>query len=310
MRYVFFINPTAGKGKAQETLIPAIHNYFEETSLEYKVIVTENEGDAERIARSESEKGDDVTLFSCGGDGTFSEVLNGAYKYPNVRMGSIPCGSGNDFLKTFDSPEAFMNVKNQIEGKSVPMDIIMVDDICCMNICSMGMDAVVADNMTDFKKIPFVSGSAAYKLAIVRCFLRKIGIKVKITIDDVLMGTFDCLFAVCANGTTYGGGYKSCPDASPLDGRLEWLVVEKVSRLKIPRFLKLYERGEHENLPFVKHGRCSSMEIEAETEAPVNIDGEIIHKKKVRFELVRNAVNFVLPRGVYEKFAPAVTAEK
>lgn len=311
MRYIFFINPTAGKGKGPEKLLPAIENYFKDTSLDYKVIVTEYEGEAERRSREEAETGDEITVFSCGGDGTFSEILNGTYGFSNVSLGSIPCGSGNDFLKQFDSSEPFSDIKSQMEGKSIPMDIIKVDDVYCMNICSLGMDAVVADDMSDFKRLPFVSGSLAYKLAVVKCFLKKIGINAKITIDGVLLGTFNCLFATCANGTTYGGGYKCSPNANPFDGRLEWLLVETVSKLKLPKFLKLYERGEHENLPYVKHGHCKVMEIEAERVAPINVDGEILHKQKVRFELLKGAVKFILPRGIYEKYtALAGTTQK
>ena len=229
-------------------------------------------------------------------------MLNGAYGFSNVNLGVIPCGSGNDFLKFFDSAEQFSSVEEQVSGRAVPMDVIKVDDLCSINICSLGMDAVVADNMTAFKNLPLVSGSLAYKLAIVKTFLGKLGQKVKVTIDGECLGTFDTLFAVCANGPVYGGGYKSSPSANPMDGRLEWLVVEKISRLQILRFLKLYERGVHEDLPCCRHGHCSVMEIEAEKDEPINLDGEIIHRKKIKFELVKNAVRFVLPRGVYEKY--------
>lgn len=302
MRYVFFINPAAGKGKAQEMLLPAVEEYFKDKDADYKIIVTKAPGDALERAEEEARKGDEVTMFACGGDGTFFEVLNGAYKYKNVILGVIPCGSGNDFLKTFEATEPFSNVPCQLEGKAVPMDAILVDDICCMNICSLGMDAVVADDMTIFKNWPLVSGSMAYKLAIVKTFLRKIGVKIKVKIDGALLGTFNCLFAVCGNGTTYGGGYKSCPRANPSDGKLEWLIVEKISKLKILSFLKTYEKGEHEDLPFVKSGQCECMELEAECESPINIDGEIIHKKSVRFQILKNAVRVILPKGIYENY--------
>lgn len=308
MRYLFFINPAAGKGKAQELLVPAVEKYFAGRN-DYEIIVTTAQGDAQQRSEVEAQKGDEVTMFACGGDGTFFEVLNGTYKYKNVTLGVIPCGSGNDFLKTFEATEPFSDVCAQMEGKAVPMDAVMVDDICCMNICSLGMDAVVADDMTIFKNWPLVSGSMAYKLAIVKTFLRKIGMKVKITIDGALLGTFNCLFAVCGNGTTYGGGYKSCPRANPSDGKLEWLIVEKISKLKILGFLKTYEEGKHEGLPYVKSGQCECMELEAEREAPINIDGEIVHKKSVRFQILKSAVRVILPKGVYENYkVPSVAA--
>ncbi len=303
MRYVFIVNPVAGKGKGPKTLIPVIEEYFKGSTNDYKIIVTQAPGDAKEKARLEAEKGDEVTIFACGGDGTFFEVLNGAAEYKNVTLGVVPCGSGNDFLKFFGESTPFMSIKDQIEGDAVAMDALKVDDTYCMNVCSMGMDAVVADGMARFKNIPFVSGSMAYKLSIVKTFFGKLGQRAKITVDGQTLGTFLCLFAVCANGPVYGGGYRCAPNANPMDGKLEWLIVEKISKFSILRFLKKYENGTHENLPCCRKGQCTVMEIEAEKAEPINLDGEIVRKKSIRFELKPAAVKFVLPRGVCEKYS-------
>ncbi len=303
MKYLFFINPAAGKGKGPEILCPAIEKVFEGRDEDYKIVITEYKGHAMEKAKAEAELGHEVCMFACGGDGTFFEVLNGAYGYPNVSLGVIPCGSGNDFLKFFDCREMFSDIAAQLEGDAVPMDVIKADDTYCINICSLGMDAVVADGMSRFKKWPFVSGGMAYKLSIVKTLLGKIGQRAKITVDGEEKGTFDCLFAVCANGPVYGGGYKSAPNANPMDGKLEWLIVEKISKFKILKFIKLYERGEHEHLPICHLGNCSVMEIEALREEPINLDGEIVHKNKVRFELIRGGIKFILPKGVSAKIA-------
>ncbi len=305
MRYVFLINPAAGKGKGPEMLAPAIHKYFENKDADYKILLTEAPDDARIKAKAEAEIGDDVTIFACGGDGTVFETLNGLYGYKNARLGVIPCGSGNDFLKVFEKRELFSDVDAQLKGETVDIDIIKADDVCCMNICSLGMDAVVADGMTAFKNLPFVSGSMAYKLSILKTFLGKLGVKVKVTIDGKCLGVIDSLFAVCANGTTYGGGYNASPKASPFDAKLEWLLVKKISKLKILSFLKLYELGKHENLSCCMSGSCTSMEIETETPSPINLDGEIIHKSKVRFEIAKRAIKFVLPRGITAEYEEA-----
>ena len=307
MKYVFFINPAAGKGKGPEILVPAIKNYFKDNK-NYEIVITSAPGDAKAQAEEMAKRGEEATFFACGGDGTFYEVLNGACGYDNVNFGVIPCGSGNDFLKYFGPNEKFLDVAAQIEGKALPMDAIKTDDGYCMNLCNLGMDAVVADNMRYYKHLPFVSGSLAYKLAIVKVFLGKLGQKAKVWVDDKLIGTYDCLFAVCANGPVYGGGYKSAPSANPMDGKLNWLIVEKISKLKILKFIKMYEKGQHEQFPFCHLGECKKMKIECEKPEPVSFDGEIVHKKSVCYELLKGAVKFVLPRGVFERFEPE-TAE-
>ena len=40
MRYLFFINPTAGKRKLQKSVIANINSYFSNTDLEYKIHIT------------------------------------------------------------------------------------------------------------------------------------------------------------------------------------------------------------------------------------------------------------------------------
>ena len=124
MRYVFLINPIAGKGKGPETLTPAIHKYFEKSDADYKILLTEAPDDARIKAKAEAEIGDEVTIFACGGDGTVFETLNGLYGYENVRLGVIPCGSGNDFLKFFDNRELFLDVSAQLEGKETYIDMV------------------------------------------------------------------------------------------------------------------------------------------------------------------------------------------
>ncbi|MBQ8266772.1 MAG: acylglycerol kinase family protein, partial [Clostridia bacterium] len=162
MRYVFYVNPAAGKGEIQESIISSIKSYFADKSEEFKIHITKAVGDARADARREAETGDDIRMFACGGEGTVFEVLNGIAGYSNVELGVIPCGSANDFLKFFESSDNFLNIGEQIDGEAVEMDLIKAGDNYCLNGCSVGMDAVVARDMSIFKKWPAVSGSLAY----------------------------------------------------------------------------------------------------------------------------------------------------
>lgn len=297
MRYVFIINPAAGKGGGPDFIIPELKRCFP-NKKNYSVFITEKAGHAKDIAKAEAEKGDEVCIFACGGEGTCFEVLNGIVGHNNVSLGVIPCGSANDFLKYFGDKSAFLDIPEQISGEAIEVDLIRANEFYCINCCSVGMDAIVADEMRIFKKIPGVSGNLAYKLSLIKTFLGKIGLKIKITLDGKLFGVKECLFAVCANGPIYGGGFKSAPNASPLDGKLDFTIIEKISKLRIPPLVKVYERGEHKKIDCCTMGNCSCLEIESETEMPINLDGELIHRKKVKFEIVKKAVKFILPRKI------------
>jgi len=302
MRYVFIINPTAGKGKGVDTLVPLIENYFTGKNLEYKIVVTSAAGEAKTVAKNEALTGDEISLFACGGEGTCFEAVNGVVGYDNVRFGVIPCGSANDFLKYFGDKAHFLELENQINGTPISIDLIKAGENYCINQCSVGMDAMVADDMVLFKRLPGVSGPTAYNMAVVKTFLRKLGITAKLKIDGVSRGVVRCLFAVCANGPVYGGGYISAPHADPMDGKLEYTIVDVMSRLKVPAFLKLYSKGAHEGKKYCEMGKCEVMEIESDKPIPVNFDGEIVKMNSIRFEVVKNALKFIVPTTLAEKF--------
>lgn len=300
MRYVFIVNPVAGKGKYEQTVLPKIEECFAKNGLEYKIYITKHAGDSTQFVRSECESGEKITFFACGGEGTGLEVLNGLVGFDNATFAIFPSGSANDFLKYFNDKSAFLDLQNQLDGSAVPVDLIKVNNIYAINQCSVGMDATVANDMKIFKKWPLVSGPLAYNLSVVKTFFSKIGNRIQIKIDGEDIGEKDCLFAVCANGPVYGGGYNSAPSAVPFDGKLEYVIIDTISRLKILKFLGTYKAGKHQDLPFCKVGSCKCMEIISKKPIPINLDGEITLGTYAKFELEAKKVNFLLPKTLVE----------
>jgi YegS/Rv2252/BmrU family lipid kinase len=294
MRDVYIINPAAGKEDGTIALTKQIRQVYGD---DCKILITTGSGDAMIKARQEAETGDDVRIFACGGDGTTFEVLNGIVGYKNASIGVVPIGSANDFIKYFgfDSKPRFLDIKKQKEGSLIPIDLIKAGDKYCMNQCCAGLDAQVADMMKDFKRLPLVSGSMAYNLAVVKAFLGKIGIKMKVTTDGKIFKEGSVLFAICANAQVYGGGYISAPNADVSDGLLDCVTIDTVKKTKVPSLLPVYKKGKHGELDVCTMGRCKTFEFESEGEIPVSLDGEIIHTNKFKCEIVEKGINFVLP---------------
>lgn len=300
MKYLFIINPTVGKGDKQQGIIDSVNRYFKDKNEDYEIYITSAAGDAKSKAASAAQSGEELTVFACGGEGTVFEVLNGIVGFDNVKLGVIPCGSANDFLKFFESSEPFSDIAEQIGGTAVLTDIIKANEYYCINGCSVGMDAVVARDMIIFKDWRGVSGSMAYKLAVIKTFFGKIGVNINLSVDGSAAENENCLFAVIANAPYYGGGYKSAPDANPFDGVLNFTKVKTISKLKVPKFLSLYEKGLHSSLDYAELRNCNSMEFTSEKPVPVNLDGEIIESNHMKFSIIKGGVNFVLPRSVFE----------
>ncbi|MDD6478570.1 MAG: diacylglycerol kinase family lipid kinase [Oscillospiraceae bacterium] len=297
MKYLFFVNPAAGKGKAQKKIIMDIEEYFNKNGKDYDIIITEYPDHAEKVAREMAETGEELSMFACGGEGTGYEVINGIVGFDNVSYGIIPCGSANDFVRGFKNPKCFADIKAQVEGEAYPIDLIRANDRYCINSCSVGMDAVVARDMRSFKKLPFVSGSLAYNLAIVKTFLKKLGVRLKLKVDDTEFGQLDCLFAVIANGPFYGGGYMAAPKAVPFDRRLDFIKVDVISKLRILGLLSKYKSGTHEGLDCCTIRSCNEMYFEADKPLPVNLDGETIETDCMKFSLLKSGLKFIIPKG-------------
>ena len=309
MRKVFIINPFAGKEKVQKDLI------WELNRREIKYYVTAYSGEATEIAKREAEVGDEVIIYSCGGEGTNYEVVNGIIGKSNVTLGIVPCGTGNDFIKYFKNKEPFFNLDNQFEGEAYYIDAIKVtmDDekvVYSINSCSAGMDAMVCENTDMFKKIPMISSNLAYTMAIPYTLFQSFKTKLDFVIDGKEFSNTPSLFAVIANAPYYGGGYKCAPGANPSDKKLNYSIIATDSKLKILTVLDKYKKGTHISLPFTYSGECEVMEYKGDRIVAFNIDGEVFHIKNAKCEVAKNAIKLMLPKTVSEEFKSVLTPVK
>lgn len=296
MKHVFIINPAAGKGKASCEIKPQIEKYCTENSLDYLIHVTSAAYEAIDFIRELSKTGEHIRFYSCGGDGTLYEVVNGAYGYPNAEVAAFPLGSGNDFIRLFGTKEQFMDIGSQVNGVATELDVIQCGDRIAINQCSMGLDAEICAKQGYFKKLPFMKGEGAYMAAVLYCFLKKMNSEFTITIDDGEPFKQTVLFCVGANSRWYGGGFMAAPKALPDDGLLDFIIVKKtVSRLKLLGLINKYKAGMHLDWDFTKFVRGKKLKIHSDSIAAVNIDGETDYVNDSTFELIEKGIKFVVP---------------
>lgn len=304
MRHVFILNPAAGKVEAAVALKPEIEAFFQNYPMDYRIYITDRPGHATELVKAELETGDKVRLYACGGDGTLLEVLNGMDGKDNGELACIPCGSGNDFLRMMPDRDGWNDWRSLVMGTAKPVDAIRCNGRLSLNMCSMGVDADVANRMVKYKHLPFVSGPMAYNLALVNTFLRPLGQSLRIVMETP-EGTVErkgkYMFALAANGQYYGGGYHGSPLSQPDDGMLDFVLVHKISHLKMLSILGLYKNGQHLDLPCCETFRGSKMQVLAEMPACVTADGECFSTTAVSFELLPAAVRFVFPASNYEE---------
>ena len=173
MKQVFILNPAAGKGAPALRLREQINAVFAGRDVE--ICVTDAPGEATSLARSRAMQGNPVRFYACGGDGTLHEVVAGVQGCQNAEVACVPCGSANDFVRIFRGAGSFLDLSAQAAGLAVPLDGIDCGGKLAIGLCALGMDATVAYKMIRYKHLPLVSGPMAYNLAIVDCFLHRIG---------------------------------------------------------------------------------------------------------------------------------------
>lgn len=299
MKHIFIINPTAGKKDISKKIIEEIKSVFKDD--EYLVHITSAPLDAKNFVHSycNNHPNDELRFYSCGGDGTLNEVVNGAFGFANVSVTCYPSGSGNDFVKYFGKKEEFLNIKNLVNGQEVLVDLLKYEDRYVLNICNIGFDADVADRMIKYKRLPLVSGTGAYILGVAVSFIHRLSRDLKITVDGKLVYQGQGLLCAMANAICYGGGFYCAPLAKVNDGLLDVVAIKKMSRFKFIKFIKYYKNGTHLDEPRLKDyivaTQGKTVTIESRELLNYAIDGEMGQAKSMSLTVVPQAIKFIIP---------------
>lgn len=299
-KHFFVINPKAGKTDISEKISSDINKIFENSPEEYSIYITKNKNDATIYTKNvcESQEGN-LRFYACGGDGTLNEVINGIIGYENASVSVIPYGTGNDFVRNFQSQIEFYDIDKQIKSKLQEVDLLNVNGQYSINLCNIGFDAKVAENMVKFKKIPLISGQGAYTLSVFYSLINKMCTNLEIEIDDCEIINGDFLLCVIANGRSYGGGYLGAPLAEIDDGLIDLCIVRKISRLKLVNLMKLYKEGRHleseELKDYIIYKKCNSIKIKSKENFTICLDGEITTSNKLNVSLKNKGIKFITP---------------
>jgi diacylglycerol kinase family enzyme len=100
---------------------------------------------------------------------------------------------------------------------------------------------------------------------------------------------------VVANGRYFGGGMKICPDARVDDGLLDVLLIGDLTKRDLLLTLPKTYRGTHLPHPKAELLRGASVEVDATTQLPIELDGEQPGTTPARFEVVSRALRLRAP---------------
>ena len=296
MTHLFIINPAAGSRDRTESYTKNIRKVCDARGLPYRIEVSGAPGECCRIAREAAQTGEEYRIYACGGDGTLNEVVAGVAGFDNASVTCYRGGSGNDFIKLFSDPDAFLDLERLLDCEEATFDLMRCNDDICLNICSVGLDARIGTDVSNYKRLPLLSGFRAYAISTVINVIRGISEHYVVEIDGERIDGEQTMICAC-NGQYYGGGFHCSPKSSLSDGKLNLILIEAIPRVQFLGLLGPYRKGEYfEKLgKRMLHKTVKTVEIRADKPLDMNLDGEILSIKNPCLTVIPSALNLILP---------------
>ena len=298
MLHLFIINPAAGSRNRTDEYSETIHRICRARKLRYEIRVSTAPGECIRIAREAAATGEEMRVYACGGDGTLNEVVRGVVGYPNAAVTVFSGGSGNDFAKLFDEPQAFFDLNRLMDADEATFDLIRCNDSYALNICSVGLDARIGTDVSNYKRLPLLHGFRAYAASTVVNVVKGISEHYVVEVNGETIDSRFTFVCVC-NGRFYGGGFNPVPEADPTDGKLDVLLVDHLPRTQVPLVIGKYKDGRYKELSHVaRYLQTDSITIRCDAPVSVNVDGEVLTAQTVTMSVAPEKVRFFYPKGL------------
>ena len=286
--WLLVVNSKAGKGRASK-LAGKFEVLLKSNNLPYEIInkATYEETFSEyrlSIASGKFEK-----VVAIGGDGLVNLCLQEVAEQ-NIGLSVIPAGTGNDFARAVGSHKKSVNEIFNVVSSQDPttIDLGLVTGAFgkrwYVQVLSTGFDALV-NNLAN--RINWPRGQMKYTLATLLTLASFKPISYELIIDDKQFKQDFMLLSV-ANGETYGGGMRICPDASNTDGIFDILLVHPVSKIVLLSIFPKVFTGRH--VPHPKIDIVRGKKVQLSADASAFADGEFVSKLPIEITNVKNAL--------------------
>lgn len=302
MKVTLVVNPSAGKGRAQE-LLPYVAGAFRDAGVGLDILLSRDFAEAAALTNRAAEGGSDV-LAVMGGDGMMHLGVNACasahrrFRGRRLSLGLIPAGTGNDLCRGLglDPRDAVGAARTIADGHVEEVDLTQVGGRYVGAVLATGFDALVNHRANS---LAWPKGSMRYPLATLAELRVFAPLRYRLALDGQVRNVEAMLVAV-GNTSSYGGGMRICPDADPRDGLLDVTIVHPVSRAKLVRLLPQMYSGRFARDRSVEQLRAREVVIEGPGLVGYG-DGELIGAAP----LTAVCVPGVLP--VHVPSAPAVS---
>ena len=284
----FIVNPLAGgkKGKKIKRAVNIITEKLKNLNIDFHFHYTEYPKHAVTLA-AELIKSGATDIIVVGGDGTLHEVLNGFSDFDRVNLGLIPCGTGNDFAAAAGIPEDPEKALDVILTSTPQFtDFMQMPTVRGMNIIGMGIDV---DVLRAYEKARRKT-KLTYTLCLIKSLFKFDYIDFDAETSDGKKENYRSIIAAVANGHRYGGGIEICPPAKPFDGKLDFVAMKEMKKLKLVGAFAKLKKGKVLSLPQAVHFTATDVNITPKGDYTVNVDGQLYDNIPFEVKTVSNTL--------------------
>ena len=298
-KWLMIVNPNAGVKKGTKDW-PKILRLLNEEKVEFDFRLTSGRGHATEIAAEAVDTGY-RNICVVGGDGTLNEVLNGLPLTPEITLGMIPVGTGNDWCRMFNIPFDYLKAIHILKQKKTFLqDAGKVTYYhqetqvkrYFMNVAGMGYDALVAKK-TNMLKEKGLGGPLTYMYFVFASLFQYKFIEAVIEVDGkpAFKGEiFSMNVGICKYN---GGGMMQVPHAIPDDGLLDVTLIKRTSKWMVVRYDRKLFDGSLINLPMVATFRGENIRIRSTGKVFLETDGESLGHTPFTFEILPRCIRVV-----------------
>jgi diacylglycerol kinase (ATP) len=293
--WLAIVNPAAGGGRCGKQF-PAALQRLKDGGVEVDVAETSAAGEGIAIAKAAWAQGR-RKFVAVGGDGTSFEIVNGLFPAAQgssvrPRLGFLPMGTGNSFLRDFTEQGAEHSIVALLEDRSRPCDVARLHHkggvMHWINILSIGF---VAD-VNGLRARRFKAwGEFGYVAAVVTAVAGLKSRAFPLRCDQGELDDGPMVFASFNNSKFTGGKMMMAPHADTGDGLVDFIRVSPLGRFSLLRTFPKIFTGEHLKNPAVRETKHERIAFDMTDEIDVMIDGEAERVVPVAIDVLRGAID-------------------
>ena len=299
--FFIIVNPSSGNTNFKKSWETITH-FLKLKNINFSYSFTEYRKHEEILVDKAIKQGY-RNIISVGGDGTLHHVVNGIMKQryiktSKIKLGVIPLGTGNDWIKTYGIPLSIKKSINIIiNNKTIYQDIGCINMIdnkieYFNNLAGIGYDGYIVNKLTSLKKI----GSIAFLISgLYGLFFYK-NKEYEIKINNLSLSN-KCLMILVGLCKYSGGGLQITKDPNPLDGLLDITVVKNFSFFELLFNIPNLYNGKIVNHKKVINYKTKQIIVKniSNSSSFIEADGEIIGINSFNISIMPNAIQFLIP---------------